>query len=93
MKTLSLNLKQEFFDQIKSGTKNEEYRLRNRYWINRLSNKNYDQVEIKLGYPSKKDTKRIMVFECDGIAVKSITHEEFGGKAEVYAIRLGKRIS
>lgn len=36
MATLSLNLKSEYFDQIKSGDKTEEYRLCKPFWHKRL---------------------------------------------------------
>ncbi|WP_321276946.1 ASCH domain-containing protein [Thiomicrorhabdus indica] len=91
MKTLHLNLKQKWFEQIKSGEKTEEYRIRNNYWNKRLE-KDYDQVVIKLGYPAKTDTSRVMIFECKGIVEKCVTHEEFGYGVHVYAIQLGERI-
>ena len=36
MKTLTLPLKRKWFDLIKDGTKKEEYRSINSYWIKRL---------------------------------------------------------
>lgn len=36
MKTLTLSLKKQWFDLIKSGEKKEEYRSLNEYWIKRL---------------------------------------------------------
>ena len=36
MKTLTLSLKKQWFDMIKSGEKKEEYRSLNEYWIKRL---------------------------------------------------------
>lgn len=38
MRTLTLHLKREWFDQIKSGEKKEEYRVQSTYWIKRLTN-------------------------------------------------------
>ena len=36
MKTLTLSLKKQWFDMIKSGEKKEEYRETSAYWISRL---------------------------------------------------------
>ena len=36
MKTLTLSLKKQWFDMIKSGEKKEEYREQREYWIKRL---------------------------------------------------------
>lgn len=38
MRTLTLHLKKEWFDKIKSGEKKEEYRALSTYWIKRLTN-------------------------------------------------------
>lgn len=38
MKTLTLSLKKQWFDMIKSGEKKEEYRECSEYWITRFSN-------------------------------------------------------
>lgn len=37
MRILTLNLKREWFEQIKSGEKKEEYREQSTYWIKRLT--------------------------------------------------------
>lgn len=39
MKTLTLSLKKQWFDMIKSGVKKEEYRDANYYWVARLLQK------------------------------------------------------
>lgn len=38
MKTLTLSLKRQWFDMIKSGEKKEEYRECSEYWITRFAN-------------------------------------------------------
>lgn len=38
MKTLTLSLKKQWFDKIKSGEKKEEYRECSEYWITRFAN-------------------------------------------------------
>lgn len=87
---LRLAVKREYFEQIKSGVKVEEYRLYNEYWKKRLEHKNYDTVTITLGYPKADDTERIIVFPFRGGVIKTITHKHFGDNpVKVYAIRLG----
>lgn len=89
MKTLTLNLKREYFEQIKSGIKTEEYRLCTPYWQKRLENKNYDKVIIKLGYPKNCEVEKIMEFPWRGYKKKKITHKYFGSTpVKVYAIKI-----
>lgn len=86
---LHLNLKKEYFYQIKNGEKKEEYRLANEYWEKRLKNKSYNKNYIKLGYPKKDDIDKILIFKYNGYKKRIITNKEFGDKPiEVYAINL-----
>ena len=75
MKTLTLPLKKQWFDMIKSGEKKEEYRAFNEYWQKRLyesnditSNKwhltrSFDKLVFNLGYPKVDDTERRLEFK------------------------------
>lgn len=89
MKVLHLNLKAEYFDQIASGTKHFEYRLRTPYWTKRLVGKHFDQVHIKKGYPSASDATRVLIRPWRGLELQTIAHPHFGpDPVEVYAIRV-----
>lgn len=89
---LRLPVKREYFNQIKAGTKTEEYRIVKEYWGKRIV-KLYDEVWITLGYPSSNETDKIIKFKWTGYEIKKITHKEFGNKeVEVYAIKLEERI-
>ncbi len=89
MKILTLNLKAEYFDAIKAGTKTEEYRLYNDFWKKRLIDKELDAVCICLGYPRKNDTRRRLIFPWKGCTVMTITHPHFGSDpVKVFAIRV-----
>jgi len=91
MSELRLAVKREYFEQIKSGKKTEEYRLANEYWSRRLLTRDapYDRVIITLGYPSKNQTDRILTFPYAGFWLKTITHKHFGVEpVEVFAIVL-----
>lgn len=89
-KILKLAVRKEYFEQIESGIKKEEYRLIKPYWIKRLS-KNYDEVWITLGYPKKSEREKILKFKYKGFEIKKIRHKEFGIEdVEVYAIKLSK---
>lgn len=91
MKNLVLNLKREYFEQIKLGIKTEEYRLCTPYWQKRLENKNYDKVIIKLGYPKNSEIEKILEFKYLGYEIKTIKHKHFGSDpVKVYAIKLKK---
>lgn len=89
MASLHLNLKGEYFDQIKNGTKLEEYRLYNDYWKKRLIDRHYDQIILKRGYPRGDDLEKQCVREWAGFSVKTITHPHFGvDPIKVFAIKV-----
>ena len=89
MSTLHLPVKGEYFRAIKDGTKKFEYRLQNEHWTKRLVGRSYDEIKIKLGYPKKDDTSRIMTFPYKGFEKQTITHPHFGEEpVEVFAILL-----
>lgn len=89
-KKLILNLKKEYFNDIKNGNKKKEYRLKKDFWSKRLS-KNYDLIEIRSGYPKSDDKSKILKFKWDGFVEEVILHKEFGNcPVEVYAISLNK---
>lgn len=91
MKVLKLPVKRKYFEQIRDGTKKEEYRECKPFWDKRLLNKEFDQVHITLGYPKARDLSRVLVFPWSGFQVKEILHPEFGpGKIKVFAIKLEK---
>lgn len=89
MADLTLHLKREYFEQITSGKKVEEYRLVTPYWQKRLEGREYERVIICMGYPSRGDTSRRIVCPWRGIERKTIVHPHFGPEpVDVYAVRL-----
>lgn len=91
---LILPVKACYFEQIKAGTKPEEFRLVNDYWRRRLEGKTFARVIVTLGYPSKDDAGRRLVFPWRGLTVKTITHEHFGVEpVQVFAIKVGEVLS
>lgn len=89
MKILILNLKREYFEEIKTGIKKEEYRLCTPYWKKRLENKNFEDLIIRLGYPKRGDKEKELTFPYKGYEIKIITHPHFGNvPAKVYAIKI-----
>jgi hypothetical protein len=88
-RTLHLPLKGEYFDQIKAGTKAEEYRLCTLFWNKRLMGRSYDTITLTKGYPSRDDLERRLVLPWRGFAIKLITHPHFGpAPVSVFAIRV-----
>lgn len=55
-----------YFDQIKAGTKTEEYRLVNDYWSKRLEGRDYRYVVMTRGYPKADDASRRLVLHWRG---------------------------
>ena len=82
---LDLVLKAHWYELIKSGEKQSEYREVKPYWTKRLFSKAYTHVRFRRGY-----TKEAIIFE--------IVCIELSGEAndlkipEVYAIRIGARM-
>lgn len=89
MKNITIPLNGVYFDQIKAGTKLEEYRLANYYWTKRLLGRNYDRLILTRGYPRKDDEDRRINLKYRGFEVKTITHPHFGPEpVRVFAIKI-----
>lgn len=87
MADLHLNLKSGYFDEIVSGDKKFEYRLKNDYWTKRLASRSYDKVHFKKGYPKADDLSKIHTIPYRGYEIQTIIHGHFGSKpVEVFAI-------
>ena len=85
--TLTIPLTGKYFDQIKAGTKPEEYRLANEFWRKRLEGRSYDHIVLTRGYPRREDHSRRLEREWRGASLKTITHPHFGPEpVEVFAI-------
>lgn len=81
---LTLVLKKQWFDKIKSGEKTIEYREAKEYWENRLY-KNINSVVLKNGY-----SKNAPALEADVSYIKRINGKETDLKIDkdVFAIGL-----
>lgn len=100
-KILHLTLKAEYFDEILSGIKKEEYREVKHFWIIRLTNqtedgsfkgkqfyKEFDVIIFRNGYSKNP---RQFTIEYKGIEIKTITHPQFDDdELGVFAIQLGE---
>lgn len=88
--TLTIPVNGIYFDQIRAGTKAEEYRLVTPFWTKRLVGRSYDQIVLTRGYPKADDASRRLVKPWRGYVVKTITHPHFGpDPVEVFAIDVG----
>lgn len=87
---LVLHLKKEYFDQIASGEKVEEFRLVTSYWSKRLEGRSYDNVVLLCGYPARDDPRDVKIVRpWQGYTRKIITHPHFGAHpVEVFAINV-----
>lgn len=78
MKTLYLRLKRNWYNEIASGKKKEEYRDITPYYANRLVGQKYDQVK----------------FMCDNDSMTlKINKITIASKIKKYVIHLGERIN
>jgi hypothetical protein len=88
-RTLTLPLKGIYFDQIKAGTKREEYRLVKPYWTDKIAGQTYDRIVLTRGYPPANDQERRLELPWRGYTVQTITHPHFGpDPVEVFAIKV-----
>lgn len=87
MTDLVLQLKAEYFDAIRDGTKPEEFRLYNEFWRKRIEGKTFDRIVLTWGYPKSDDMERRIFRKWNGYRVTTITHPHFGNvPTEVFAI-------
>lgn len=87
MKVLTLPLKREFFEAIKSGKKLEEYRVYNEYWRKRIEGNSFDKIVLTLGYPKRDDSSRRIVRPWLGYKIKMIRNFD-GFLVKVFAIKV-----
>ena len=85
---LHIPLKFKWFDEIKSGKKDFEYRLFKPHWIKRLVGKDYDAICLTRGFPKKYDEAAHLWKKYNGYKIiPDFEHEEFGkGKNKVFEI-------
>lgn len=89
MAILHLNLKAEYFDQIKAGVKQHEFRLQTPYWTRRLVGKTFEGIVLKKGYPKAGDSDRTIERPWLGFERQVRTHPHFGAQpVAVFAIRV-----
>ncbi|MCM7023999.1 MULTISPECIES: ASCH domain-containing protein [Enterobacter cloacae complex] len=89
MANLQLAVNGEYFDQMKSGEKTEEYRLVTSFWSKRILARNYDRLIITRGYPKRDDASKRIDVPYAGYEVKVITHPHFGPEpVKVFAIKV-----
>lgn len=87
MAKLFMTIKKQYFDEIKAGTKTEEYRLVKPHWVNKLVGKEYTHIIFQNGY--SRNAPRIEA-EYLGYEVKNIKHVFFGNEdVSVFALKLG----
>lgn len=87
-RTLIVNVKKVYFEQIRDRVKPYEYRLDNPYWQKRLQDKEFDILEVRCGYPKNGDKERIIRRKWMGFVKMTITHEHFGNEpVKVFAMR------
>lgn len=96
MRVLRLIMKGIYFDQIKAGTKPEEYRLCTPYWQKRLAGRTYDRIELSRGYAARGPgwQERYLNLPWRGCTLKTITHPHFGpDPVPVFAINVSWRLA
>lgn len=89
LKTLTLPLKSEYFNAIKSGAKLVEYRLRTPFWIKRIEGKEFDIIALSHGYPRRAQNSHWLFCKWQGYTIETIQHPHFGPTpVEVFSINV-----
>lgn len=87
MTPLVLHLKREYWEAIRDGSKQEEYRLRTPYWERRLAGRTFSGIVLCLGYPARGDEQKRLYRQWKGVTHQLIHHALFGhGLVSVFAI-------
>lgn len=93
-RVLHLPLKGIYFREIRDGVKPYEYRLCTPFWSKRLVGRDYDGIELSLGYPPRGDYERRLTRPWRGFERQTITHPHFGAEpVEVFAILVNDEFS
>lgn len=89
LRILTLQVKGEFFEQMCSGSKPFEYRLKTPFWEKRLVGREYDKVCVTWGYPKATDHARRLLVDWKGFEEQVLQHPFFGpSPVLVFAIRI-----
>ena len=89
MKTLTIPLTWEYFDQIRREVKDEEFRLNSAYWRSRLVDKEFDDICLMWGYPKRGDMTKRIIRPWRGFRMRTLIHKHFGpNPVEVFAIKV-----
>lgn len=89
-KILHLHLCYDYFDDIKAGRKDKEYRLAEK-WKSKLDNTNYTHIRLYRGY-DKVALDTVIDVHYMGYALETITHRHFKNiPTEVCAINVSNR--
>lgn len=94
--TLHIPIKGEYFDQILSGEKAREYRLRTPHWRTRLEGRSYKRIVLTRGYPKGggEEGRTRLTLPWLGYEETTITHRHFGPEPqEVFAINVDRRLA
>ena len=90
IKVLTLRIKREYWEEIRDGNKEEEFRLVTKYWATRLIGKKFDEIHLINGYPSKTEAEaKTLKRPWRGFSQGQITHPHFGPcPVEVFKIQV-----
>lgn len=94
MTALTLPVNGIYFDQIRDGTKHEEFRLVTPYWKKRLDGKTFDRIILTRGYPKDGgiEGQTRLTRKWMGFQMRDITHPHFGPDVvSVFAIDVSEK--
>ena len=93
-KILTLHLKEQYFRQIKSGEKIEEYREATHYNRRMLQGKTFDVIEICNRYPKRGDIENRLWFRFSGckLVLMKWDNDGVGVSGPTFVIPLRERL-
>lgn len=75
---LTLRMKARWWNEIASGSKSLELRLRTDHWNRFLADRTYDEIHLWCGYPPKSRTDLLLRRKWVSVTACDVVHEEFG---------------
>jgi len=88
MKDLILNVKKQWFDLVKSGKKDKEYREIKPYWTSRLVNKTYNRIIYVHAWPHTFTEMNSIIFPYNGYIITTIDPNEIEYDAVIKTLKM-----
>lgn len=88
MSELVLPVQERFFNEIRDGIKQIEYRAYKPYWIEQIEDQNISLIKIVKNGTKGNSPDTALFFDFNGYEITTIDSHFYGNNAKVFAIDL-----